>query len=87
VFALNMQSKHNIKEVTGLTFEELIGMDFDDIDKAIEQKIGKKLKFMRSGDPRLIMRGQVYHYLGRMADMGDIDKRLGEIADSAETDK
>ena len=41
-------------------------MDTEVIDKNIEKKIGKKLKFEKEEDSRLIGRGSVYIYLFRL---------------------
>jgi len=79
MFELNEQSRQNVENATGINFDVLIDMDFDAVDKRIEQKIGKKLTYMRADDPRLSMRGQPYHELDRMVDMEDIDKQLLDL--------
>ena len=81
VFTLNAQSRKNVENATGMAFDAIIDMDFDDLDKEIAKKIKKNLGRMKSDDPRLLTRGQVYHVLDRMVDMEEIDRKLQELLD------
>lgn len=54
-----------IQRDTGLTCDQIVSMDVDELTQAIERKIGKKLKFKKSRDPRLMSRGSVYLFLNR----------------------
>lgn len=62
---LNQKSMESVKKQTGLGVEQIILMDIEDIDKAIEKKIGKKLSYPTKFDIRLFGRGSVYLFLGR----------------------
>jgi len=76
---LNEKTKKNIAVRTGLGVEEIIKMDFDDIDRAVEKKIGKKLFHPKKWDERLLGRGQIYSYLGKLLDMSRINRKLKKI--------
>lgn len=41
-YQLSEQTKENISRVIGLPFDEIVNMDFEDLEQHIEQKIGKK---------------------------------------------
>jgi len=71
--SLNRQSRVSIGKMTGIPYDDLLTMDIDSIDAAIEKKIGKKLKFKPVADSQLIGRGSVYLYLNRLFDF-DIKK-------------
>lgn len=62
---LNQKSRESIKKQTGLSVEQIISMDIEEVDKAIENKIGKKLVFPTHADIRLFGRGSVYLFLNR----------------------
>ena len=64
--SLNKQSRDAIEKVTGIPFDDLVAMDIDSIDAAIEKIIGKKLRLRPITDQRLIGRGSVYLYLNRL---------------------
>ncbi len=63
---LNEKSKKSIEKSTGLTVDQISHMCTEDVDAAIEKKIGKKLEFKVNNDPRLIGRGSVYIFLDRL---------------------
>lgn len=63
--ALNQASRYSVEKQTGLTVEQIVEMDIEDIDSAIEKKIGKKLGYTGQIDPRLRGRGSVYMALNR----------------------
>lgn len=46
-------------------------MDFEDIDKNIENKIKKKLSYSNKIDDRLLGRGSVYLFLNRFLNFKD----------------
>ena len=79
MFTLNEQSRKSVEETTGIPFDMIMDMDFDDIDKKIEQRIRKKLTFMKASDSAILPRGQVYYETNRMIDMADIDKELQDM--------
>ena len=76
---LNEASKESIFLATGITYEDLIDMDFEEIDKTISKKIGKKIQYMKPKDTRLFGRGQVYFTLGRLLNKDKIDKKISKI--------
>jgi len=65
---LNKQSRASIEKTTGIPYDNLLTMDIETIDAAIEKKIGKKLKLKPFTDYQLIGRGSVYLYLNRIFD-------------------
>lgn len=77
---LNQISKKSIEKQTGLTWSQIVNMDVDELDKAIERKIGKKLSFPKKHDSRLSGRGSVYLALNRFFDFNH--KKMDKIIDS-----
>jgi hypothetical protein len=75
---LNEKSRLAIEKSVGLSFESIKTMDAEEIDKHIENKIGKKLEIDKKGG-RFFGRGSVYLYLGRLLDIYIIDKILSKI--------
>jgi len=68
-----------ITEDTGIPFDEIADMDWDEIDRRIEMKIGKKLDFHPCNDPRRLPRGSVLLNLGRLIFHTDVEDRLEKI--------
>lgn len=62
---LNQISRKSIERQTGLSWNQIVDMDVEELDKAIERKIGKKLSFPKKHDSRLSGRGSVYLALNR----------------------
>ena len=77
---LNETSKKSIEKQTGLSMEQIICMDIDELDRAIEKKIGKKLSFPKKQDSRLSGRGSVYLALNRFFDFNH--RKMNKIIDS-----
>lgn len=77
---LNQISKRSIEKQTGLTWTQIVDMDIEELDKAIERKIGKKLTFPQKVDSRLSGRGSVYLALNRFFDFNH--KKMDKIIDS-----
>ncbi len=77
---LNQMSKKSIEKQTGLSWSQIVSMDVEELDKAIERKIGKKLSFSKKNDLRLSGRGSVYLALNRFFDFNH--KKMDEIIDS-----
>lgn len=77
MYALNADSKKSIFEATGMTVEQIIDMDFDDIDARIGKKIGHKITGYIIDDA-LASRGQVYSQIDRFINMDEVDKGLSE---------
>ena len=74
-YQLSEKTKQAISRNVGIPYEELINMDWDDIDKHIENKTGKKLTY----DTRLWIDGiplDENHILTREK----ADRRLDEIS-------
>lgn len=78
--ALNQISKKSIEKQTGLTWSQIVNMDVDELDKAIERKIGKRLSFPKKHDTRLSGRGSVYVALNRFFEFNH--KKIDRIIDS-----
>jgi len=64
-----------ITEDTGIPFEEIADMDWEEIDRRIETKIGKKLDFHPYNDPRRLPRSVLVN-LGRLILHTDIESVL-----------
>lgn len=77
---LNQISRKSIEKQTGLQWSQIVNMDVEELDKAIERKIGKKLSFPQKLDTRLSGRGSVYLALNRFFDFNR--KKMDRIIDS-----
>lgn len=75
MYALNAKSRQGILETTGMTVEEIIDMDFTDIDEKIAQKVKHKITEYVM-DESLVGRGQVYSETRRLIEMQEVDKEL-----------
>jgi len=49
MFRLNEQSKASIERATGIPYNDILNMDIETIERIVEKKIGKKLKFTDDG--------------------------------------
>ncbi len=85
IVELNEISRSSIEKKTGLAIEQIMSMDVDEIDRVIEKKIGKKLKFPKKIDRRLPGRGSVYLFLNRFFDFNH--KKMDKFIDSLSADK
>lgn len=79
MYELNEATKRNIENRTGIPVKELINMDWDEIDKSIENKIGKNLTFDSKKDSRLPMSTNVYISLNRLMSVKEADEKLSRI--------
>ncbi|MCM1038818.1 MAG: hypothetical protein NC434_05790 [Ruminococcus sp.] len=75
MFTLDAKSRENIFKTTGMTVEQIIDMDFEDIDARIGEKIGHKIKKYII-DESVVSRGQVYSETERFLYMDEVDKGL-----------
>lgn len=75
MYTLDASSKKNILEATGMTVEQIIDMDFEEIDVRIGKKVGHKITEYIIDD-RLATRGQVYSQTERFINMDEVDKGL-----------
>ncbi|MDR0799224.1 MAG: hypothetical protein LBN18_05655 [Dysgonamonadaceae bacterium] len=82
--ALNQESKQSIEKVTGLSYDQIISMEIETIENAIEKKIGKRLKFRNKKDSRLPSRGSAYLALNRFFDFNR--KKMDRFIDSLSVD-
>ncbi|MBE6337479.1 MAG: hypothetical protein E7068_01555 [Lentimicrobiaceae bacterium] len=75
---LNQESRKSVEKQTGLSVDQIISMDIEDIDMMIEKKIRKKLTFQVHNDMRLFGRGSVYLFLNRLFAFDNLktDKRI-----------
>ncbi len=79
MYLLNEKTKANISKRTGIDFDKISSLDFNEIDDLIEAKTGKKLEYDNVTDKRLIGRGSVYLSLSRLLSMKEIDRELSKI--------
>lgn len=63
-FSLNEDSKKSIEKITGIKYDDIVAMDLMTLEKKIEKRIGKKLKFSNYTGIN-IGRPSVYMYLQR----------------------
>jgi hypothetical protein len=79
MFVLNSKTKEAIHHSTGIDPEKLPMMDQEEIDTAIEKKIGKTLEMgildLGSHSPR----GNVYIHLKRLISNTWLEKQLSKI--------
>jgi hypothetical protein len=75
---LSERTKASIKQVTGMTCEEISGMETEELRNRIETKIGKKLTFDTF---HILGRGSVYQYTGRLCsfDKDALDKAIDSL--------
>ena len=73
---LNEETKRLIKSHIGLSTEEISKMDWEEIDRHIEKKIGKSLKYDDLTKLPYQSRGNVYFSLGRIIGLKFINKKL-----------
>lgn len=77
MYTLDAESRENIYEATGMTVEQIIDTDFEDIDIHIGKKAGHKIK-KYIVDERLACRGQAYSETERFLHIEEADKGLGK---------
>ena len=75
MYTLNAKSRENIFKATGMTVEQIIDTDFDEIDAHIGRKVGHKISAYIMDDS-LSGRGQVYSETERFLHMDEVDKGL-----------
>ena len=75
MYTLDARSRENIFEATGMTVEQIIDMDFEDIDAHISDRVGHRIK-KYIVDESLASRGQVYSGMDRFLYMDEVDKGL-----------
>jgi hypothetical protein len=68
-----------ISEDTGIPFAEIANMDWEEIERRIEQKSGRKVQHPRRNDPRRLPRGSVLLQLGRIIFPEYIERRLEKL--------
>jgi len=73
-FKLSEKSKSNIRSSTGLKASDISSMDFSEWDEYLENRLKKKLQFTMPSDPRLIGRGSILLFLGRILDIAPINR-------------
>jgi hypothetical protein len=82
--SLNQKSKSSIEKIIGLSYDQIISMEIEDIENEIEKKIGKKLIFRAFKDNRIPSRGSVYLALNRFFDFNH--KKMDKFIDSLTVD-
>lgn len=77
MFTLGEKSRENIYETTGMTVEQIMNSDFEEIDAKIGEKVGHKISgYIKNGS--LISCGSVYAETGRFLYIDQVDKELGK---------
>ena len=79
MYTLNPDTKARILKRTGLSVEEMIHMDVDEIDGIISKKIGKPLEYQPINDDRLVGRGSAYVANGRLMNVKRADEVLSKV--------
>ena len=77
MFVLNVLSQNNIFKATGMTVEQIINTDFEDIDNHIAKRVGHRITEYIL-DERLASQEQVYSEAERFITMDEVDKELGK---------
>lgn len=77
MFTLDGKSQENIYKATGMTVEQIIDADFEEIDAHISKRVGHKITDYIMEDS-LAGRGQVYSEAERFLNMDEVDKGLKE---------
>lgn len=75
---LNKQTQKSLFRKVGLTYEQMLQMDAEEIDAFIEKRIGKKLALGVSLK-NMVNRGSVYLFSKRLLSISEVDKRLAQI--------
>jgi hypothetical protein len=76
---LNTETQQAIAADTGIPFDEIADMDWDEIDRRIEQKTGKKLTFHPCDDPRRSTRGSVLLGFKRLLLPETVESRIANM--------
>lgn len=80
MYSLNDKTKSNIFKRTGLSVEDILDKDFEDIDRVIEKKIGRKLIHSYSSKSTMFTgRGNTYLYLSRVLEKEAMERELKHI--------
>lgn len=77
-FKLNNKSKAGIERMVGLPYNDIVSMNVEDIDRHIERKIKKKLRYV-SYIGNLIGRGSILLFFNRLISREEIDKGISRI--------
>lgn len=79
MFELNEKTKEAIRKDTGVEFGEVVRMDHDELQTAVERKTNKKLslKFIRGNG--FYSRGSVYLDLGRVLRSDWLEKQMARF--------
>jgi hypothetical protein len=75
MYTLDAKTRENIFKATGMTVEQIIDTDFDEIDAHIGRKVGHKITEYIMDDS-LASRGQIYSETERFLYMDEVDKGL-----------
>ena len=67
-YTLSQETIKSIENAVGLSYDEIISMDVNELDVIIEKKIDKKLEYSLN-DLRVPVRGDVYLFNDRFFDL------------------
>lgn len=73
---ISEKTKQNIAKTIGISFDELVNLDFDDEIKLIESQNNKKISY---NNKRISSRGNPRLATGRYCTMEDVDAKLKKI--------
>ena len=76
-YTLSQETIKSIENAVGLSYDEIISMDVNELDVIIEKKIDKKLEYSLN-DLRVPVRGDVYLFNNRFF---DLNKKQGKLFD------
>lgn len=79
MYELNAITKANIFKRVGMSVDEIINSDIEDIDSHISRFKKCKISYSKRHNNLLMGRGQPYIFLDRLLGMNTIDKALKRI--------
>ena len=79
MYNLSAATRREVEAKTGIPYKKIISMDAEDINKAVEAKIGKQLRFPKSRDSRFPGRGSIYVALSRFLFRAQIDRDFSRM--------
>lgn len=79
MYKLSVVTKNRIEKSTGIEFEKMREMDWQEIDRELSMKAHKRIDFPKNKDNRVLGRGSIFISLMRFAFIKDTNKRLSKI--------
>lgn len=76
-----------VESITGLTFEEINSLDFENEKELVERKTNKILHFSKKIDSRIFGRGNPLLAKRRITTLKDLDEKLEDIVKNVDSRK